>query len=95
MVFIIQTKKVGWWKNGYPEYFAKVLNSCNWIGIDIIIGNQKLDLNKCTVKSFHRELNMYTGILHRKFTCVLTDGKEIEVKTKRFCSMCNDEIWSN
>jgi len=23
--------KVGWWKNGYPEYFAKVLNSCNWI----------------------------------------------------------------
>jgi maltose phosphorylase len=19
--------KVGWWKNGYPEYFAKVLNA--------------------------------------------------------------------
>ena len=38
--------KVGWWKNGYPEYFAKVLNSCNWIGIDITIGCQKLDLNK-------------------------------------------------
>ena len=26
--------KVGWWKNGYPEYFAKVLNSVNWIGIN-------------------------------------------------------------
>ena len=21
--------KVGWWKNGYPEYFAKVLNATN------------------------------------------------------------------
>jgi HAD superfamily hydrolase (TIGR01509 family) len=29
--------KVGWWKNGYPEYFAKVLNAPNWIGIDIEI----------------------------------------------------------
>jgi maltose phosphorylase len=28
--------KVGWWKNGYPEYFAKVKCS-NWIGIDIEI----------------------------------------------------------
>jgi maltose phosphorylase len=24
--------KVGWWKNGYPEYFAKVLNAL--IGLD-------------------------------------------------------------
>ena len=30
--------KVGWWKNGYPDYFAKVLNSCNWIRLDIEIG---------------------------------------------------------
>jgi hypothetical protein len=22
-------------ENGYPEYFAKVLNAPNWIGIDI------------------------------------------------------------
>jgi len=29
--------KVGWWKNGYPEYFAKVLNAPNWIGIGIQI----------------------------------------------------------
>ena len=29
--------KVGWWKNGYPDYFAKVLNSCNWIRLDIEI----------------------------------------------------------
>ena len=32
-VYYPDKTRVGWWKNGYPEYFAKVLNSCNWIGI--------------------------------------------------------------
>ena len=54
--------KVGWWKNGYPEYFAKVLNSCNWIGIDIWIDGQQIDLNQCTVKSFYRELNLQSSV---------------------------------
>jgi maltose phosphorylase len=37
--------RVGWWKNGYPEYFAKVLNAPNWIGIGIQVNGQVLDLN--------------------------------------------------
>ena len=36
-VYYPDKTKVGWWKNGYPEYFAKVLNATNWIGIDIEI----------------------------------------------------------
>jgi maltose phosphorylase len=31
--------RVGWWKNGYPEYFAKVANAPNWIGISIFLFN--------------------------------------------------------
>ena len=50
--------KVGWWKNGYPEYFAKVLNAPNWIGIDIEINGENLDLHACTsVTNYRRELN--------------------------------------
>jgi maltose phosphorylase len=29
-------------ENGYPEYFAKVLNAPNWIGIDIEINGESL-----------------------------------------------------
>ena len=36
-VYYPDKTKVGWWKNGYPEYFAKVLNAPNWIGIEVII----------------------------------------------------------
>ena len=57
-VYYPDKTRVGWWKNGYPEYFAKVINSTNWIGIDISIDKIPLDLATCTVKSFKRILNM-------------------------------------
>ena len=48
-VYYPDKTRVGWWKNGYPEYFAKVLNAPNWIGIHIQINNTNLDLNLCKV----------------------------------------------
>jgi maltose phosphorylase len=85
--------KVGWWKNGYPEYFAKVLNAPNWIGIDIEINGEKLDLNTCVaVKNFRRELNMKEGWYHRSFEATLKNGTEISVKIRRFLSIVLDEV---
>src|SRR4030065_2544715 len=46
--------KVGWWKNGYPEYFAKVLNAPNFIGIDVKIDGETLDLATSKVGDFRR-----------------------------------------
>lgn len=66
-VYYPDKTRVGWWKNGYPEYFAKVLNSTNWIGINIIVNNQELDLAKCKVEEFRRELNMKEAYLERSF----------------------------
>jgi maltose phosphorylase len=91
-VYYPDKTRVGWWKNGYPEYFAKVLNSCNWIGIGVEIGGEKLDLAKVEVRNFYRELDMKSGTLTRKFRCILSDGKEIEVNSLRFCSMHNEEV---
>ena len=60
-VYYPDKTRVGWWKNGYPEYFAKVLNAANWIGLNIKIDDQILDLNKMEVLSFKRVLNMQEG----------------------------------
>jgi len=85
--------KVGWWKNGYPEYFAKVLNAPNWIGIDIEINGENLDLAKCqSVSNFRRELNMKEGIYYRSFNAILANGTEIAVKAQRFLSLDLDEV---
>jgi len=85
--------KVGWWKNGYPEYFAKVLNAPNWIGIDIEINGENLDLNACkSVNNFRRELNMKEGWYNRSFEATLQNGTEVAVSIRRFLSLNLDEV---
>lgn len=91
-VYYPDKTKVGWWKIGYPEYFAKVLNAANWIGIDIQIDGETLDLAKAEVLSFERELNMQEGYLERRFRAKLVNGKTVEVTATRFCSIADDEL---
>ena len=91
-VYYPDKTRVGWWKNGYPEYFAKVLNAPNWIGIHVSIDNQKLDLARCRVEDFRRVLDMRTGLLSRTFAATFADGKKIKVESRRFCSMAHGEI---
>jgi len=91
-VYYPDKTRVGWWKNGYPEYFAKVLNAPSWIGIRVSIDNQKLDLAKCKVEDFTRVLDMKSGLLSRSFYATFPDGKKIRVESSRFCSMAHGEI---
>ncbi|MBU6324942.1 MAG: glycoside hydrolase family 65 protein [Bacteroidetes bacterium] len=86
-VYYPDKTRVGWWKNGYPEYFAKVLNSTNWIGLSIEVEGEELDLNTWTVQQFRRELDMKRGLLKRIFTATSPKGKRIEVQSTRFYSL--------
>lgn len=91
-VYYPDKTRVGWWKNGYPEYFAKVLNAPAWIGIRIQIGNFELDLAHCRVERFKRVLDMRRGLLQRSFIAHLPDGRTLEVRAERFCSMADGEL---
>ncbi len=90
-VYYPDKTKVGWWKIGYPEFFAKVLNAPNWIGINIEIDNEVLDLNKCEIISFRRELDMKNALLNREFHAKLPSGKEISVKIIRLISIIDQD----
>ena len=92
-VYYPDKTKVGWWKNGYPEYFAKVLNAPNWIGIEVEVNGEKLDLATCkSVSSFRRELNMQEGWYQRSFQAILQNDVEIQVHVTRFLSLDIDEL---
>lgn len=91
-VYYPDKTRVGWWKNGYPEYFAKVLNAANWIGIDVSFDGETLDLAKCEVKEFRRELNMREGWLKRTFVAKMASGKEVRVESTRICSMARTKV---
>jgi len=91
-VYYPDKTRVGWWKNGYPEYFAKVINSANWIGIKVAVDGDNVDLHHCKVSRFQRVLNMKEGYLERSFQATLESGKKIGIKSTRFCSMADDEL---
>jgi maltose phosphorylase len=84
--------RVGWWKNGYPEYFAKIINSTNWIGINITVNGQELDLAKAKILGFRRELHMQHGLLSRSFEAELPNGNRVTVTSKRFVSIDDSEL---
>ncbi len=92
-VYYPDKTRVGWWKNGYPEYFAKVLNAPNWIGINVFVNNEPLDLFKCkSIKNFKRELNMQEGWYKRTFEATLQNNITVKVEVLRFLSLDLDEV---
>ncbi len=92
-VYYPDKTRVGWWKNGYPEYFAKVLNAPNWIGVNVFINEEALDLNTCAkVENFRRELNMKQGWYQRSFLATLPNNSKINIKVTRFLSLDLDEV---
>jgi len=84
--------RVGWWKNGYPEYFAKVLNSAFWIGVEVKVNGERLDLHRAKVLDFYRELDMRHGLLTRRFTAELLNKVVVEVEAIRFISLARTEL---
>ncbi|MFQ3579895.1 MAG: glycoside hydrolase family 65 protein, partial [Bacteroidales bacterium] len=91
-VYYPDKTKVGWWKNGYPEYFAKVLNAPSWIGIFITINGITLDLSKNIVHSFFRKLDMKQGVLTRIAEVSLSDEIRVIIEAKRFISLVDWQI---
>ncbi|HIY58171.1 MAG TPA: glycoside hydrolase family 65 protein [Candidatus Tetragenococcus pullicola] len=83
--------RVGWWKNGYPDYFGKVINAVNFIAMDIYINGQAVDLATCDYEDFYMELDMQDGILSRQFTISIDDTK-VKFSFQRFLSIAKKEL---
>lgn len=90
-VYYPDLTRVGWWKNGYPEYFAKVLNSVNWIGVNISIHGTSLDLHTLPVQKFSRSLDMQRGLLIREFEINVHNSGALHFRFERFCSMADPD----
>ncbi|MFZ9970848.1 MAG: family 65 glycosyl hydrolase domain-containing protein, partial [Bacteroidia bacterium] len=83
--------RVGWWKNGYPEYFATVPNSTYWCGLRIWAYGEAIDLAKVHILDFRRELNMREGLLSRSCRIELNNGLRFRIHSKRFYSLIHKE----
>ena len=80
--------RVGWWKNGYPQYFGKVINAVNLIGLHIWVNGRLIDAALLPVLHFERELDMRRGVLIRHMTVQTEDGA-VTLCFERFVSMAD------
>ncbi len=83
--------RVGWWKNGYPQYFGKVINAVNLIALDVYIDGEALDLAKYPVVAFRRTLDMRGGLLQRDATVRMPQG-QVRISTERFVSIDRRDV---
>lgn len=67
--------RVGWWKNGYPEYFGKVINALDFIQMKLFVNDHEVDLAVTEFEDFDVELNMQNGVLTRSFTAKIDEAK--------------------
>ncbi|MFH5810564.1 glycoside hydrolase family 65 protein [Companilactobacillus sp. FL22-1] len=83
--------RVGWWKNGYPKYFGKVINAVNFIKMNFLIDGSKLDLYTDEITDFTLDLNMKDATLNRSFI-VEKNGKKVKFTFVRFLSGAQKEL---
>ena len=91
-VFYPDKTRVGWWKNGYPESFAKVLNAADFLAIDVDIDGEALDLANGQLESYERVLDMKQSVLFRHFTWSNAHGVRLHVEAKRFLSSDDPDL---
>lgn len=69
-----------------------MVNSVDWLYTRIILNDEQLDLNKCKIKDFKREIDLKTGVLNRSFIWEANNGKQLKVEFERFLSMENAHL---
>ena len=85
--------KVGWWKKGYPNYFAKTVNCPVWNALRIEVNGEILDLNQCkNVLQFSRELNMKEGWYKRVSKVELQNRTQLQITSTRFISLAIEQV---
>ena len=86
--------RVGWWKNGYPEYFGKVINAVDFVSVDVKLDGESVDLAKDEFSDFELALDMKSGILTRSYV-VKRGEKKVRLNFERFVSVDMKELYAN
>ncbi len=79
--------RVGWWKNGYPEYFGKAINALNFAKVQLFVDEQEVDLAKPLVSDFEMTLDMQHGTFSYHYIFL-----GVRVSTQRFFSLSQNEL---
>lgn len=90
-VWVPDRTRVGWWKNGYPKYYGKVINAPDFLSFSLSVGGKEVDLHSADMPSFYREVDMKSGVMRREMT-LETELGTFKVESERFFSIVEKPI---
>ena len=82
-------------KSGYKgmlSFTEFMVNTVDWVYTRITCNGQILDLAKSDFSDFHRELDLRTGVLTRRFVWNVDPDTKVELCFERFTSMQNEQM---
>ena len=91
-ISFLDRTRVGWWKNGYPNFFSRIPNAPNWSGIYVRLIDEELDLATWDINRFERRLDMKEGISYRDFEVTSPKGHTLQVHVEHLNSMANQNL---
>jgi maltose phosphorylase len=77
---------------GMLPFTEFMVNTVDWVYTRIFCGGQALDLAKSQFTGFHRELDLRTGVLTRRFVWEIDSENAAEICFERFTSMEQEKL---
>lgn len=76
-----------------PINFTELANIPRWWGVDIWVNDVRFRLDRGQVLSYHRQLDLHTGVLSRALRWrPAPDGPTVELHFERFTSLANPHV---
>jgi maltose phosphorylase len=90
-IYTYAEKQTEYAYKGITDKVHFMVNSVNWVKIQIKVNGQTINFSEIKHKDFYRSLDFKTGVLKRKYTALLSDGLEVEFEFDRLLSMITPE----
>lgn len=91
-ISFLDRTKVGWWKNGYPKFFARVPNAPDWSSIRLRLIDEELDLAVWDVDSYERTLDMKNGVATRVMEVTSPKGHQLHITIHHVLHMMEPDL---
>lgn len=84
--------RVGWWKNGFPQFYTRIPNAPDWSCIRLRLIDEELDLAQWDVNSFNRRLDMKAGISYRDVDVTSPRGNKLHLHVEHITDMARPNL---
>lgn len=91
-ITFLDKTRVGWWKNGFPQYYTRMPKAADWSRINLRLIDEELDLARWDVNSFNRRLDMKEGISYRDMEVTSPRGNQLRIHIEHITDMARPNL---